>query len=127
MESITKSLLWRLKNVWPYAQPLGSTSDDNPRILHCLPTDTRDPFGRPIIAMKISELGKSPITIKEQFIPTLERLRLHLKKLNSWSERRDAGPAMCPVFQFIVLLDLEGTSIQSIVRFAVRLRYVIPT
>ncbi|KAF7983817.1 hypothetical protein HWV62_19067 [Athelia sp. TMB] len=51
MESIRQNLVWRIQTIHPRAEapPLG--------MLHCLPSDITDPFKRPIIVLKVSDLA----------------------------------------------------------------------
>lgn len=106
MESIRQNLVWRINNIYPKigGPPL--------KLLHCLPCAVTDPFKRPIIVLKISDLGVDNGTedFKTLLMPTIDRLQAHLKRLN--------GPGECkePVSQYIVLLDLAGVSMQSVVR-----------
>jgi hypothetical protein len=104
MESIRRILLWRLGNLWPQLQ--------RPFInkYHLLPNP--DPFGRPIVVLKVSALyglGGS----RALLIPTMERLRAHLKQLN---DDRSYFSEMQPILQYVVILDVAGLSIQNIVR-----------
>jgi hypothetical protein len=109
MESIRRILLWRLHNLsrFQHVPP--------PRNLHLLPPASRDPFGRPIVIMNdfasIDQLeGANADDFRKSLKPTIERLRRYLTELNEAQGKRR------PVLQYVVLLDLEGVSIQHIVR-----------
>ena len=106
MESIRQNLVWRINTIRPSIEepPLG--------ILHCLPSSVSDPFGRPIIVLKVSALAAehSTDTFKHLLMPTIDHLQVNLKKLNASQKRTER-----PILQYIVLLDLAGGSIQHVV------------
>ncbi|PPQ66319.1 hypothetical protein CVT26_011150 [Gymnopilus dilepis] len=104
LEAIQKNLLWRLDNLWPI--------DSSIRIpnLHCLPSDVRDPFGRPILVLEVNAVDVPQDSQKRFIILAFEQLRSHLRKL--YDESEDNNPR--PPLQYIVLLDLKQLSIQSI-------------
>lgn len=107
MESIRQNLVWRINNIYP------KVGEPPLRLLHCLPSAVTDPFKRPIIVLKISDLAAERGTedFKSMLMPTIDRLQAHLKELNGWD-----GECKEPVSQYIVLLDLAGVSMQSVVR-----------
>ena len=106
MESIRQNLVWRIQTIHPRADapPLG--------LLHCLPSEITDPFKRPIIVLKVSDLaaenGKEDL--KDLLMPTIDRLQAHLKELNQFAESDS------PLLQYVILLDLADVSMQSMVR-----------
>ena len=106
MESIRQNLVWRINTIHPSLgePPLG--------ILHCLPSSVSDPFGRPIIVLKVSALAAEHSTddFKHLLMPTINHLQLHLKELNALEERKER-----PILQYVVLLDLAEVSIQHVV------------
>jgi retinaldehyde-binding protein 1 len=106
MESIRQNLVWRINTIHPSLEepPLG--------ILHCLPSSVSDPFGRPIIVLKVSALAAEHSTddFKLLLMPTINHLQLHLKELNALEERKER-----PILQYVVLLDLAEVSIQHVV------------
>lgn len=116
MESIRQNLVWRIQNIHPRAEapPLG--------LLHCLPSEIRDPFKRPIIILKVSDLaaenGKEDL--KNLLMPTIDRLQVHLKELNKSADHK------VPLLQYVILLDLDDVSMQSMVRntYCLQLFYV---
>ncbi|PPQ84585.1 hypothetical protein CVT25_015788 [Psilocybe cyanescens] len=103
LEAIQKTLLWRLDNLWPLEPPKSIPN------LHCLPSDIRDPLGRPILAVEVVAVDESLDSQKRSIIQAFEQLRLHLKKLYDNSED-DARPPL----QYVILLDLRQLSFQSI-------------
>ena len=106
MESIRQNLVWRINTIHP-------SSDQPPlSLLHCLPSSVSDPFGRPIILLKVSALAAEHGTdeFKKLLMPTIDRLQVHLKELNE-SERRKERP----ILQYIVLLDLAEVPIHRVV------------
>ncbi|KAJ3564427.1 hypothetical protein NP233_g8305 [Leucocoprinus birnbaumii] len=103
LESIRKTLIWRLQNLWP-------TDPDYalPPAVRCLPEHVRDPFGRPILVVEVVPVSESPEVVKPYIIQTFERLRLHLKRLVGGQ-----GAEEEPALQYIILLDLANLSLQS--------------
>ncbi|KDQ55784.1 hypothetical protein JAAARDRAFT_59749 [Jaapia argillacea MUCL 33604] len=116
LESIRENLLWRLTHI----PPLSHAGN----LLHALPRTVRDPFGHPILVFKLSVLnptssppgsskGKEKLSAREELrgrvIDALERLRLHLRVLNVDNEGEGAERTL----QYVLLLDLQGASIQS--------------
>ncbi|KAJ7121329.1 CRAL-TRIO domain-containing protein [Mycena crocata] len=103
MESIRKTLVWRFSHLWPPSPPLSTP------IVHCLPPPARDPFGRPILVVKVVSFNDSSDAYKPLIIRGLESLRLHLKRLNA-SHQSSAHPTL----QYVILLDLKNLSTQSL-------------
>jgi retinaldehyde-binding protein 1 len=77
---------------------------------HVLPNS--DPFGRPIILLKVADLMDLSDMARDMFIPTMEVLRCHLQQLND--DRMFFGESQ-PLLQYVVILDVAGLSIRSIV------------
>ncbi|KAJ7354666.1 CRAL-TRIO domain-containing protein [Mycena albidolilacea] len=103
MESIRKTLVWRFTHLWPPNPPLRLP------FVHCLPPPARDPFGRPILVIRVVSFNDSSDTYKPLIIRGLECLRLHLKRLNG-----DSHQSGVPILQYVILLDLENLSTQSL-------------
>ncbi|KAJ7782344.1 CRAL-TRIO domain-containing protein [Mycena maculata] len=103
MESIRKTLAWRFNHLWPPNSPLRMP------IVHCLPPPATDPFGRPILVVKVVSFNDSSDAYKPLIIRGLESLRLHLKRLN---ENSPQSPN--PTLQYVLLLDLKNLSTQSL-------------
>jgi hypothetical protein len=110
MEAIRRNLVWRLENI----RSLSQKHLRPPRAIFCLPDHCRDPFGHPIVVVRGTPLegtaNLSSADFRAVLIPTLDCLRVHLKEINK--ERTKGNIAL----QYVVLLDLGGVSIQSIVR-----------
>lgn len=103
LEAVHKDLQWRLKNLWP----LEAHSIPN---LHCLPVHVHDPFGRPILVLRMNPIAEDVLSKKQSiFVYAFEKLRLHLKR------QYDVSPDDNPTLQYVVLLDLNELSLQSIV------------
>lgn len=83
------------------------------RKYHILPNP--DPFGRPIIVVRISDLKEVEGTLKNLLIPTMEDLRVQLKSFNDSRFHGGSGGSTLPILQYVVLLDLAGLTIQNIV------------
>ncbi|KAJ7680820.1 CRAL-TRIO domain-containing protein [Mycena polygramma] len=102
MESIRKTLVWRFDHLWPPDPPLRLP------FVQCLPSNARDPFGRPILVIRVVSFNDSSDAYKPLIIQGLEYLRLHLKHLNS-----DTHQSL-PTLQYVILLDLKNLSTQSL-------------
>jgi len=103
IESIRKNLVWRLTCLRPQLLHLPLR-----RVLW-LPHP--DPFGRPIVVLKVSALRASMDELKRLLMPAMDHLRAHLKSLNG---AQGSGHTSRPILQYVVLLDLKGLSLQSI-------------
>jgi hypothetical protein len=112
MESIRRTLVWRLHNLLPLP-PVPP-----PSTLHLLP-ESQDSYGRPIIILNnFASVEESPTErdFRKILPQTIERLRLYLKALNDSDDDREAVDGVSrPILQYVVLLDLEGVAIQNIV------------
>ncbi|KAJ7212931.1 CRAL-TRIO domain-containing protein [Mycena pura] len=117
LECIRKTLVWRFSHLWPPEPPLHMP------IVHCLPPLATDPFGRPILVIKIVSLNDGSDAYKPLVIRGFECLRLHLKRLND-----NSSQSPVPTLQYVLLLDLKNFSAQSlnIDLFAWTLREVVP-
>ncbi|KAJ7091965.1 CRAL-TRIO domain-containing protein [Mycena belliarum] len=102
MESVRKTLVWRFSHLWPPDAPLRMP------LVHCLHPPVVDPFGRPILVVKIVSFNDSSDAFKPLILRGLERLRLHLRRLN----RESDSPA--PILQYVILIDLANLSTQSL-------------
>jgi len=96
-------VIWRLNNMWP---PEPSSPMPN---LHCLPAF--DPFGRPILVIKVVPLDEDIKSQKRFITKAFEQLRIYLKVLYD-----GAKDVRKPTLQYVALLDLCQLSLQSIVR-----------
>ncbi|KAF8647088.1 hypothetical protein AX16_006922 [Volvariella volvacea WC 439] len=105
LEAIRKTLVWRIENLWS----LGP-SPVVP-LIHCLPNDARDPYGRPILVIEMGgSMTEDPTAAKALIIQVVERLRAHLQLLNAEAELNHSSPTL----QYFILLDLRNLSIQSL-------------
>lgn len=77
--------------------------------LHCLPAF--DPFGRPILVIKVVPLDEDIKSQKRFITKAFEQLRIYLKVLYD-----GAKDVRKPTLQYVALLDLCQLSLQSIVR-----------
>lgn len=104
LEALRDTLLWRLKTLRPLRGEPPSP------FLSCLPTAVRDPFGRPILVLKLAPLSDSTTNLKNAFILHMELMRLHLVHVN--------GPLRVvarPVLQYVALLDISGATFNNVV------------
>ena len=96
--------MWRLNHLHP--------SSGHPALskFHVLPNP--DPFGRPIILLKVADLVDLSEVARDTFVPTMEILRRHLQQLN---DDRIFFRESQPLLQYVVILDVAGLSIRSVV------------
>ncbi|KAF7322032.1 Protein real-time [Mycena kentingensis (nom. inval.)] len=119
LESIRKTLLWRLTHLYPPAASSASASpaqqQPQPPLVQCLPLRATDPFGRPILVIKVVSFNDSGSSdaYKPLLLRGLERLRLHLRRLNESEGGRGRGRDT-PIMQYVMLLDLKNLSTQSL-------------
>ncbi|KAF7315892.1 Protein real-time [Mycena indigotica] len=102
MESVRKTLVWRFSHLWPPERP------PHMPLMQCLPPPATDPFGRPVLIIKVVSFNDSSDAYKPLLLRALERLRLHLIQLN------EDSPKQTPVLQYVILLDLKDLSTQSL-------------
>ncbi|KAJ3982772.1 CRAL-TRIO domain-containing protein [Lentinula detonsa] len=102
IESIRKNLLWRFQKLWSLEPEIHLSR------VHFLPSDVRDPLGRPIIVIKATSFKDTSDTYNPLLIRAMEQFRLRLKTMNDVSDQR------FPVLQYIVLLDVGNLSVQSL-------------
>ncbi|KAI1795508.1 CRAL/TRIO domain-containing protein [Ganoderma leucocontextum] len=106
LENARDVLLWRLA-VIPAAIPRPPTP-----FLQCLPRNAQDPFGRPIVVVKLSQLLGSPQDVRPALVQYMELLRLNLEAVNGKREAVDDHER--PILQYIALIDIDGFSMQSV-------------
>lgn len=77
-----------------------------------LPFNCLDRVGRPISILRVAELDLhgEPMKLRRNIVLTLERLRIGLQRLNE----RKSTPEL-PVLQNVLILDMDGVSMKSIV------------
>ncbi|CDO69175.1 hypothetical protein BN946_scf185042.g77 [Trametes cinnabarina] len=108
LEHAQDTLVWRLAAI-PDSAPRHTGS-----LLRCLPVACRDPFGRPIIVVKLSQLFNASGDVREALVYHLEQLRINLRTLN---ERSNPGPSdgeRVPILQYVALFDIGDVSVQNI-------------
>lgn len=80
-----------------------------PDLIRVLPQNVADPFGRPILLLKISTLNAGiPENFKLQLVRAMDSLLQHAGKLN-----KDGRTP--PVFQYVILADLSDVSSSGMV------------
>jgi retinaldehyde-binding protein 1 len=103
LEAIHTTLIWRLNALRLFALP--ST------LLHCLPPPICDPLGRPLVFLQLSELLTCEQTMMDGLLISLDRLRIHLRSLNTFNHELANREI---TLQCVFVIDLEGLSIQSV-------------
>lgn len=73
----------------------------------------QDPFGRPIVVIRLSGITESPHDMRLTLLRNVELIRLHLQQLNRDREVQDDG--FRPTLQCVALLDIKGVSFNSVV------------
>jgi len=104
LEALQNTLTWRMSSL----PPLDSVPSTP--FLRCLPPTAHDPFGRPIVLMRLAELNEDSEALKPIIIRNMELFRLHLERLNAQS-REDIE--FRPILQYVALLDIKCTSFSS--------------
>ncbi|KAI0358623.1 CRAL/TRIO domain-containing protein [Trametes cingulata] len=104
LEHARDTLLWRLAVLPTRIPPSPSW------FLRCLPLTSRDPFGRPVVVVKLARLFDFNGDVREALIRYMELLRLNLQAINE-AASRDAHSE--PVLQYVALLDIGGISVQN--------------
>ena len=79
-------------------------------LILCLPTSVRDPFGRPILILKLAPLSDSTENFKKMLIHNMELLRLLLVHMN-----KPQCSVSRPVLQYVALLDISGATLNNAV------------
>lgn len=109
LEALRTILLWRLRLL-----PQLASASPSP-CATCLPPRCRDPFGRPLLVVRLAKLLDNTHDVKAALVLTVELMRLHLVRLN---EARPGGAGLegaRPILQYVALLDIGGMSINSMV------------
>ncbi|KAI0645871.1 CRAL-TRIO domain-containing protein [Trametes meyenii] len=106
LEHVRDVLLSRLAVV-PAEIPRWSSS-----FLKCLPLTSRDPFGRPIVVVKLAELFDYSGDVREAVIQFTELMRLNLEEMNR--HRAEEEESSRPILQYVVLMDIGGISVQNV-------------
>ena len=106
MEALQSILTWRISSL-PSLDAFPLTP-----FLRCLPPTAHDPFGRPIVLMRLAEFNGDLEDLKTIIIRNMELFRLHLERLNEQS-REDVE--FRPILQYVALLDIQCVSFSSMV------------
>ncbi|KAG8214253.1 CRAL-TRIO domain-containing protein [Butyriboletus roseoflavus] len=102
LQEIRAISIWRLQNLRPVlVLPI-------PTLFRCLPPPIADPFGRPLVFLKLASLQSLSCSIHEALLQEVERLRLHLRYIRDHYAHTGSAP-----LQYLVLIDLDGVSIQN--------------
>lgn len=80
-------------------------------VLHCLPDGIQDPFGRPMVALRLTPFCDEIPGVKISFLRNMELLRQHLAYLNQLQQR-----GIRPILQYVALLDIGGMTFHHVVR-----------
>ncbi|TFK66503.1 CRAL/TRIO domain-containing protein [Pluteus cervinus] len=126
MESVRRTLLWRMSCLWPSAVP----APVMPPNLHCLPVNIRDPLGRPIIILRATSFAGDDVDSSKLIVlQVAERLRVHLHSFTLASDsgyasesemeiaQKDYGTSASArhlALQYMVILDLKNLSMQTL-------------
>lgn len=78
--------------------------------LHCLPLTACDPYGRPLVVVKLSKLFEPSEDVRTTLIYYMELLRLNLEAVNAANDEDRH-----PILQYVALLDIGGISVQNVV------------
>ncbi|KAH8107780.1 CRAL-TRIO domain-containing protein [Cristinia sonorae] len=105
LEALQSTLAWRVSSLPPL-----SFAPPTP-FLRCLPPTAYDPFGRPIVLVRLAELTGISEDLKPIIIRNMELLRLHLEHLNA-QDGEDSE--FRPILQFVALLDIKNVSFNSV-------------
>ncbi|EMD33718.1 hypothetical protein CERSUDRAFT_117796 [Gelatoporia subvermispora B] len=105
LESARRSLIWRLNTLPECAHYTPCP------VLKCLPSDVRDPFGRPIVYMEVRAFGDNSEGLRQSVANTMELLRVHLKTLNDSNDCPSRAVTQ-PILQYVALLDIQGVTFQ---------------
>lgn len=110
LESLRTILTWRLTHLGGQDQFVFLPSP-----LHILPPPASDILRRPILILRLAELATLQRDPREQILRSVEGLRLNLHNINSPSSPSES-PTHGPVFQYVLLVDMEGVSLRKSVR-----------
>ncbi|KAI0368310.1 CRAL/TRIO domain-containing protein [Pilatotrama ljubarskyi] len=104
LEHARDTLLWRLAVLPAEIPPCPSW------FLRCLPLTCRDPFGRPVVVVKLARIFDFTGDAREALVQYMELLRLNLQVVNEAVGDQDA---LRPLLQYTALLDIGGISVQK--------------
>ena len=115
LESLRTILTWRLTH-------LRDHQDRSllPSPFHILPPPASDILRRPILVLRLAKLATLQRDPREHILRSVEGLRLRLHNINS---SEDPSAAHDPVFQYVLLVDMEGVSMRKSVRLTSELTF----
>jgi hypothetical protein len=115
LESLRTILTWRLTHLrdrdWSQSLFL-------PSPFHILPPPASDILRRPILVLRLAKLATLQREPREHILRSVEGLRLNLHNINS---SEDPSTTHGPVFQYVLLVDMEGVSMRKSVRLTFEL------
>ena len=123
LESLRTTLTWRLTHLRDQ-DPSQSLSLPSP--FHILPPHASDILRRPILVLRLAKLATLQKDPREDILRSVEGLRLNLHNIDS-SEDPSATTPHGPVFQYVLLVDMEGVSMRKSVRLTFELESRNPT
>ncbi|TCD67867.1 hypothetical protein EIP91_011864 [Steccherinum ochraceum] len=104
LEALQNTLTWRVSVLPPL-----DAAPPTP-FLRCLPPTAHDPFGRPIVLMRLAELTGTSEALRPIIIRNMELFRLHLESMNA---HRGADIGHRPILQYVALLDIKSVSFNN--------------
>jgi hypothetical protein len=110
LESLREILTWRLTHLRDQDR---SQSLFLPSPFHILPPPASDILRRPILVLRLAKLATLQRDPREHILRSVEGLRLNLYNINSSG---DPSATHGPVFQYVLLVDMEGASMRKSVR-----------
>lgn len=110
LESLRTILAWRLTHLRDQDR---SQSLFLPSPFHILPSPASDILKRPILVLRLAKLATLQGDPREHILRSVEGLRLNLYNINS---SEDPSATHGPVFQYVLLVDMEGVSMRKSVR-----------
>ncbi len=110
LESLRTILTWRLTHLRDQDR---SQSLFLPSPFHILPPPSSDILRRPILVLRLAKLATLQRDPREHILRSVEGLRLNLYNINS---SEDPSATHGPVFQYVLLVDMEGVSMRKSVR-----------
>ncbi len=110
LESLRTILTWRLTHLRGQDQ---TQTVFLPPPFHILPPPASDILRRPILILRLAKLATLQRDPREHILRSVEGLRLNIHNINS-SEDPTHGHG--PVFQYVLLVDMEGVSMRKSVR-----------
>jgi retinaldehyde-binding protein 1 len=113
LESLRTILTWRLTHLRDQDR---SQSLFLPSPFHILPPPASDILRRPILVLRLAKLATLQRDPREDILRSVEGLRLNLHNINSSEDPSAATPRDGPVFQYVLLVDMEGVSMRKSVR-----------